>query len=87
MCKAIRNIEQALSGNGIKEPSESEMKNISIVRKSIVALTEIKKGDTFSKENITVKRPGNGISPMHWDSVIGSKALMDFQIDDLIVNK
>lgn len=86
MTKAIRNIELAISGNGIKEPSPSEKKNINIARKSIVALTEIKKGDTFSEENITVKRPGNGISPMKWDSVIGSKALMDFQVDDLIVN-
>jgi N,N'-diacetyllegionaminate synthase len=86
MTKAIRNIELAISGNGIKEPSPSEKKNKNIARKSIVALIEIKKGDTFSEENITVKRPGNGISPMKWDSVIGSIALMDFQVDDLIVN-
>ncbi|NRT15100.1 N-acetylneuraminate synthase [Flavobacterium sp. 28A] len=84
MTKAIRNIELAISGSGIKEPSPSEKKNINIARKSIVALTEIKKGDTFSEQNITVKRPGNGISPMQWDEVIGRRAINDFNEDDLI---
>lgn len=80
---AIRNIEAAL-GNGIKKPSNSEIKNISIVRKSIVAVSDIKKGSRFSKNNITVKRPGFGLSPMLWDKVIGRLASQDFKTDDLI---
>jgi N,N'-diacetyllegionaminate synthase len=84
MVSAIRNIEQAVSGSGLKEPSESEMRNIPIVRKSIVASQNIKKGDIFSEENITVKRPGTGISPMKWDEVIGQAAIMDFEEDELI---
>lgn len=80
---AIRNIEAAL-GNGIKKPSNSEIKNISIVRKSIVAASDIKKGSRFSKNNITVKRPGFGLSPMLWDRVIGRLASQDFKTDDLI---
>ncbi len=84
MVQAIRNIELAISGNGIKEPSESEMKNIEIARKSIVAKTMIAKGEVFSEHNITTKRPGNGISPMLWDEVIGQVANIDFNKDDLI---
>lgn len=84
MVKAIRNVELAISGNGIKEPSESEMKNISIARKSIVAKKPILKGAFFSEENITTKRPGSGISPMKWDEVIGLVASRNFDEDDLI---
>lgn len=84
MCKAIRNIELALSGNGIKEPSESEMKNIEIARKSIVAKVNIEKGAVFTEDNITTKRPGNGISAMKWDEVLGKIAVKDFNEDDLI---
>ena len=84
MCKAIRNIELALSGNGIKEPSESEMKNIEIARKSIVAKVNIEKGTVFTEDNITTKRPGNGISAMKWDEVLGKIAAKDFNEDDLI---
>ncbi len=84
MVHAIRNIEKALSGSGIKEPSVSEMKNKVIARKSIVASKRICCGDILTEENITVKRPGNGISPMKWDSVIGMKAIKDFEEDDLI---
>lgn len=84
MVKAIRNIEQAMAGNGIKEPSSSEVKNIFIARKSIIAACTIAKGEVFSEYNITVKRPGNGISPMLWDQVIGQVAPKDFTIDDLI---
>lgn len=83
MVDAIRNIEVAL-GNGIKEPSSSEMKNKDIARKSIIAKGEIFSGDVFTNENITIKRPGNGISPMKWDSVIGKKATRDYKEDDLI---
>ena len=83
MVKAIRNIERAL-GNGIKKPTKSEMSNIKIVRKSIVAKTTIKKGEIFTEKNITVKRPGNGISPMRWDEIIGTIANKDYKEDDLI---
>lgn len=84
MVCAIRNIEQAISGSGLKEPSESERKNITIARKSIVAAQPIAKGEVFWESNITVKRPGNGISPMLWDSVLGQVASRDFETDDLI---
>jgi len=84
MVASIRNIEIAISGNGIKEPSSSELKNMEIARKSIVAKTAIKKGDIFSESNITTKRPGNGISPMQWDELIGQVAQADFIEDDLI---
>jgi N,N'-diacetyllegionaminate synthase len=84
MVASIRNIELAISGNGLKEPSSSELKNLEIARKSIVAKTAINKGDIFSESNITTKRPGNGISPMHWDEVIGQVAQANFNADDLI---
>lgn len=84
MVKAIRNIEQAISGDGIKKPSESEMKNIAIARKSIVASAQISKGEIFTEENLTIKRPGTGISPMKWDEVIGKVASKDYSTDDLI---
>ncbi len=83
MVIAIRNIEKAL-GSNIKEASESEKPNIDIVRKSIVANTNIKVGDVFTTENLTTKRPGNGISPMQWLSLIGSKAKQNYNTDDLI---
>ena len=84
MVKSIRNIELAL-GNGIKKASNSEKKNIIIARKSIIAKCNIAKGEIFSENNITIKRPGNGISPMRWDEVIGQKAKSSFNTDDLIV--
>ncbi len=84
MVKAIRNIEIAM-GNSIKQASPSESKNKPIARKSIVAKTNIKKGDIFTEENITVKRPGTGISPMRWNEIIGKKAISDFEEDDLII--
>ena len=84
MVSAIRNIEKAIGGSGIKEVSASEAKNKPIARKSIVANKSIKKGDFFTEENITVKRPGIGISPMQWDEVIGKTAKKDFEEDDLI---
>lgn len=83
MISAIRNIEIAL-GDGIKRPSIVEEKNIKIVRKSIVALTDIKEGEVFSDANLTVKRPGSGMSPMRWDEVIGQVAPKDYLEDDLI---
>ena len=84
MVKAIRNIEKAVGGSGIKEVSASEAKNKPIARKSIVASKFIRKGDLLTEENITVKRPGIGISPMQWDEVIGKTAKKDFEEDDLI---
>lgn len=84
MVNAIRNIELAISGTGVKEPSDSEMKNMAIARKSIVARNSIQKGEKFTEYNITTKRPGTGISAMRWDEVIGKTALMDFNEDDLI---
>ena len=84
MVMAIRNIEKAIGGSGLKEVSKSEAKNKAIARKSIVATKTIKKGDLFSAENLTVKRPGTGISPMQWDEVIGKIAKKDFEEDDLI---
>jgi N,N'-diacetyllegionaminate synthase len=83
MVTSIRNIEKAL-GSSEKKPSPSESSNIKVVRKSIIANQNIKKGDLLTDKNITVKRPGNGISPMKWDSVIGSVAIKDYKIDDLI---
>ena len=83
MIKAIRNIEKAL-GSNIKKPSKSELLNLHIVRKSLVAKTKIKKGEYFNESNLTVKRPGGGISPMEWDNIIGTKALVNYEEDDLI---
>lgn len=83
MVDAIRNIEKAI-GDGIKHVSESERKNIAIARKSIMAARAIKKGETLSEENLTVKRPGNGISPMKWKEVIGTVAVRDFKEDEVI---
>lgn len=83
MVKAIRNVEVAL-GSGIKEPSESERPNIEIARKSIVAKQAIQKNDVFTEENLTIKRPGSGISPMRWDEMIGRIAQKDYNMDDLI---
>lgn len=84
MVKAIRNIEKAL-GSEIKKPSKSETKNIKIVRKSIVAKTKILKGEILSEKNLTVKRPGEGISPMKWDNIIGTKSTKDYDEDDFII--
>jgi N,N'-diacetyllegionaminate synthase len=83
MVQAIRNIEQAI-GSGIKKPSSSETKNITIARRSIVACRPIKKGQEFTEDNITTKRPGVGISPMRWDEIIGRNACRDFLADELI---
>lgn len=83
MVKAIRNVEKAF-GDGIKKPSSSELKNKPIVRKSIVASRNIEKGEIFTEENITVKRPGTGINPMEWDRVIGRRAIRDFKEDEII---
>lgn len=83
MVDAIRNIELAL-GTGVKEPAESEKKNIEVARKSIVANRAIKAGEILTEENITTKRPGNGISPMRWKEVLGTIAGKDFEEDEFI---
>lgn len=84
MVSAIRNIEKAVGGDGTKHVSESERKNIAIARKSIIAAKDIKKGELLTEDNLTVKRPGNGISPMRWDEVTGTKAIRDFNEEELI---
>lgn len=83
MVKGIRNIELAL-GSKVKKPSKSETPNIKVARKSIVANNSIKKGDILSKDNLNIKRPGNGINPMRWDEFIGTIAIKDYKQDDLI---
>lgn len=83
MVQAIRNIEMAM-GDGIKRPTESELKNRSVARKSLVAAGPIKKGEQFTAENLAAKRPGNGISPMRLNEVIGRVAPRDFFEDELI---
>ena len=83
MVAAIRNIELAL-GSKVKDLTDSEKPNIEIARKSIVAKTKIKKSEVFSNENLTTKRPGSGISPMKWDSIIGKAANRDYNLDDLL---
>lgn len=84
MVSAIRNIEKAVGGDGTKHVSESERKNIAIARKSIVAACDIKAGEVFTEDNLTVKRPGSGMSPMRWEEVLGMKAKRDFAEDELI---
>lgn len=83
LCKNVRRIE-VIAGGGGKRVTESERRNINIARKSIVANRAISKGEVFTEENITCKRPGNGISPMKWYEVLGKTAIRDFSIDELI---
>lgn len=83
MVNAIRNIERAM-GSGIKEPTDSEKKNISVARKSIIAAKKIDIGELFTEENLTTKRPGNGISPMRWNDILGKRASRDYLEDELI---
>ena len=83
MVRAIRNIEVAL-GSSIKKPSNSERPNMQVVRKSIVAKKNIKKGDVLCEQNLVIKRPGNGISPMRWDDIIGTNATKNYSEDELI---
>lgn len=83
MITSIRNVELAM-GDGIKRPTESELKNRPVARKSIVAARAIAKGELFSADNLTAKRPAGGISPMLWDEVLGRAAGRDFNIDEAI---
>lgn len=84
MIQSIRNVEQAM-GTGIKEPTNSEYKNILVARKSIVARKQIQAGESFTEENITTKRPGDGMSPMRWNEVIGKTASREYGVDEKIV--
>ena len=83
MVKSIRNIEKAL-GSSVKKPSKSEKPNIEVARKSIVVAKPIKKGEIFSEANLTIKRPGSGISPMRWDEIVGTVSQKDYEVDELI---
>ncbi|MBS1660111.1 MAG: N-acetylneuraminate synthase [Bacteroidetes bacterium] len=83
MISSIRHIEMAL-GTAVKQPSPSEIKNKAIARKSIVAAKGIRKGEIFTEDNLTVKRPGTGLSPMFWDRLLGQAASRDFEEDELI---
>ena len=83
MVSCIRNIEMAI-GNGIKKPSKVELENLLVVRKSICAKKNILKGEKLSEQNLTVKRPGSGVSPMLWDQIIGKTARSNFKKDELI---
>ena len=80
---SIRNVEKSI-GDGIKKVSKSEEKNKDIARKSIIASKRINKGDIFSEDNITTKRPGNGINPMRWFELLGKTAKHDYEEDYLI---
>jgi N,N'-diacetyllegionaminate synthase len=82
MVKAIRNIELALSGDGQKMPSDSETKNISIARKSIYLTKNLTKGHVISEEDIISLRPGDGVSPMEWENIVGKKLVTDKKEDD-----
>ena len=83
LVRAIRDTELAL-GSGRKVADDAERPNIEVARKSIVAARDIAEGEVFTEENVTVKRPGNGISPMLWDSVLGQRAKRKFSYDELI---
>lgn len=83
MVRAIRNLEIAL-GDGVKRPSEGELCNRDVIRKSLVALRPIRSGERYSVENLTAKRPGIGLSPMRWDEVMGRTAPRDFGVDEMI---
>lgn len=78
MVRTIRNIEQAISGSGIKEPSSSEKRNISIARKSIHSKKDLKKGSILKEEDLIPLRPGDGISPMEWENIVGKELLVDY---------
>lgn len=86
MVKSIRQVELSL-GNGIKKPTKAEIPNIAVARKSLVACRRIRKGELFSVANMTCKRPGNGLSPIYWDELIGRPASRDYAEDELLQEK
>ena len=83
MVRSIRNIEVSL-GNGLKIPTPGELENIEVMRKSIVAKIAVRKGEVFTSENLTCKRPSHGISPMKWDTVVGQVAKRDYAPDEMV---
>lgn len=83
MIRSIRNVELAM-GDGVKRPSVSELKNITLSRKSLVASRPIAAGERFTPENMAVKRPGTGMSPMLWDAVVGQEARKPYSVDEMI---
>lgn len=83
MVEGIRKIESAI-GDGVKRVSNAEKKNKDVARKSIIASRDITRGELFSEDNLTTKRPGSGLSPMLWNQVIGTPAKRDFKADELI---
>ncbi|MFZ7275644.1 N-acetylneuraminate synthase [Avibacterium avium] len=85
LCKGIRAVEQCL-GSSEKIVTQSEVKNKIVARKSIIAAKEIKKGELFTVDNLTTKRPGNGISPLYWYDILGKRAEEDFLEDQLIID-
>jgi N-acetylneuraminate synthase len=85
MVLSVRTVERVL-GDGTKFPTESELKNIPIARKSLVSTKIIQKGEIFTKENISTKRPGFGVSPMHYWDFLGNKSKADYNVDDIIDN-
>jgi N-acetylneuraminate synthase/N,N'-diacetyllegionaminate synthase len=87
MVKAIRNTEKAISGNGLKKPSKSEIKNIEIARKSIHTLKALEKGVVISEKDIIPLRPGHGISPMKWNEVIGKKLKRDLKENEMLTEE
>lgn len=86
LADGVRKVELIL-GDGIKKPQPTEIENAKVARKSIVAKTAIKKGETLTEENVTTKRPGTGLSPMLWNTVLGTKAASDFEKDQQICLK
>ena len=84
MVESIRNIEKAM-GDGQKKPSKSEEANIAVVRKSIVAAKNIKAGESFTEDNLAVKRPGTGVSPLLWYELLGKEAMFDYKTNDQII--
>ncbi|NVK31269.1 MAG: N-acetylneuraminate synthase [Gammaproteobacteria bacterium] len=84
MVDSIRMVEQVL-GDGIKGPRPSEQKNVDIARKSLVVAAPIKRGECFNEQNLTVKRPGNGVSPMDYWEFIGTVAEKDYEVDEVVL--
>ena len=84
MVKSIRNIEKAISGSGIKQPSPSELKNKDVARKSIHTVRAMREGEIIEEEDIIALRPGNGISPMQWENVIGLKLLREYSPSEIL---
>ncbi|MBF0483577.1 MAG: N-acetylneuraminate synthase [Candidatus Omnitrophica bacterium] len=86
LVRVVRGVEECL-GSGVKQAANVELKNIAVIRRSIVAARPIRKGQIISEQDILAKRPGTGLSPMVWDTVVGTKAVKDFNTDEFIVKE